>query len=113
MGEGILAAACRLEREARAKWGATAQAFMVCEEAGELATAMAHHVRGRATDADLLDEAADGIIVSCAAAVLAGKDAGDLATAVYAKLNRLGRRINGEEGHFGQPVPVGIKEAKE
>jgi len=62
--------AFELERQAAELWGRQAQAFMVCEEAGELTTAICQFGRDRINANELLDEAADGVIVSVAAAFL-------------------------------------------
>ena len=97
----ILQRAWNLERDAAEKWGKEAQAFMVCEEAGELVTAICQFGRGRIRANELLDEAADGIIVSAAAAYRAGATVSELERAIKAKLDRLQARIAGAPGHFG------------
>lgn len=88
-----LEAAFFYEKRAIEIWGDQAQTLMVCEEAGELVTALAQFHRKRATADEVLDEAADAIIMSCCAVAIVGHDIGDLHRALQAKLDRLRNRI--------------------
>lgn len=95
----VLDEAFKAEILALEKWGPTAQRLMVAEEASELVVAVTQHGRGRITDSDLLDEAADAVVVACAAAILGRFGPGALRERVRAKLDRLQRRLAGEAGH--------------
>jgi NTP pyrophosphatase (non-canonical NTP hydrolase) len=99
----ILDIAWNLERQALLKWGETAQRLMVCEEGAELVVAVAQHARGRATDDEVLDEAADAIIVACTAAVLANAGPAALTERIRAKLRRLEERLGGAPSHGTVP----------
>jgi len=90
----LLERAWALECRAKACWGQDAQRLMVCEEAGELVSAIAQHARGRATAQEVVDEAADAIIVACAAVAVVDLDLVDLEQALRAKLDRLQSRVN-------------------
>lgn len=55
-------------------WGQLPQVNMVFEECGELTTALAQYLRGRATVADVITEVADVSIMMEQMAVLFGKE---------------------------------------
>jgi hypothetical protein len=88
-------------QEAALKWGVAKQEKMVIEEAAEAIVALCHMDRGRLAREELLGEAADLVIVGIEAAFLSGCAPEALWAAVCVKLDRLNRRIRGEEGHFG------------
>lgn len=91
--EGLEALAT-LAAAAEDAWGRDAQARMVSEEAGELIVETNRYMRGRATAEDVLDEAADGILVSVEAAVLAGCTMEVLEARLLFKAARLQDRLN-------------------
>jgi len=49
--------------KAQGKWGYLSQALMAVEEAAELQQALLHHLRGRNTHHDVMDEIADMTIM--------------------------------------------------
>jgi len=61
-------------RTAISKWGDAAQINMAYEECGELITALARYMRGRATAEEVLTEVADVSIMAEQMAVLFGKE---------------------------------------
>lgn len=83
--------------EACATWGPTAQATMIVEEVGEFLTAFARLSRDRATREQVIEEAADVIVVLGSALVLVGGKGNEtlalLAKAVEAKVARLRERL--------------------
>lgn len=83
--------------EACATWGPTAQATMIVEEVGEFLTAFARLSRDRATREQVIEEAADVIVVLGSALVLVGGKGNEtlalLAEAVEGKVARLRERL--------------------
>lgn len=61
-------------KKAITKWGDVAQINMVYEECGELVTALARYMRGRATEDEVITEVADVSIMAEQLAVLFGKE---------------------------------------
>lgn len=74
-------------------WGKTAQERMVYEELGELQVALAQNGRGRAGETDVIEEAADVVLMAIEAAKLAGADPTDLRAAILLKLKRAEERV--------------------
>lgn len=68
--------------------GRESQIGMLAEECGELLTAVNRRKRGRCTDADVLEEVADVVIVALQTGLLHG-DAAQVEVAIEAKLVRL------------------------
>lgn len=71
-----------------------AQEYMAVEEMGELLTAIARRSRGRSTNAEIVDEAADVIIMSLQMGLMFSDGGTDeLTDAITAKWKRLENRI--------------------
>ncbi len=79
-------------------WGVYPEVLMVMEESGELLDTFAKHMRGRATSEDVVDEAADQILVACLAVTLSDGHAEGLEDALLRKLERTGNRVAMAEG---------------
>lgn len=89
-------------------WGADAQERMIYEELGELIVALAQCRRGRGTPKqEVVDEAADVIIVALEAVALAGARFPDIANALRRKLIRLDGRIHNPEQHTSRADATG------
>lgn len=69
-------------------WGDEAQRTMAMGEAAEFIDVLAKHARNRATPAQVVDEAADAIIVAAVAVALAGGDSPALAERIAFKMDR-------------------------
>jgi NTP pyrophosphatase (non-canonical NTP hydrolase) len=69
-------------------WGDDAQRTMAMGEAAEFIDALAKHARNRATPAQVVDEAADAIIVAAVAVALAGGDSPALMERIAFKMDR-------------------------
>lgn len=80
-----------LYEEAIDVWGQLPQINMVYEECGELTTALARYLRGRATANDVITEVADVSIMMEQMAVLFGKE--QFEQEKERKLQRLKKRI--------------------
>lgn len=87
-----MAYAQALATEALAAFPAEAQSQMAIEEMGELMTAMARMGRGRSTSADVVDEAADVLVMALQMGLMHGGAAG-LEQALSYKLDRLHDRL--------------------
>lgn len=74
-------------------WGLESERRMVHEEIHELGATFAHQARGKATELEVLNEAADGILVCVHAAYIAGWSPADLHRAIARKLKRTEKRI--------------------
>lgn len=86
-------------------WGETAQERMVYEELGELQVALAQAGRGRAGASDVIEEAADVVLMAIEAANLVGADPANLAAAIMLKLKRAEERVASatRDGRSGDP----------
>jgi NTP pyrophosphatase (non-canonical NTP hydrolase) len=83
-----------------AYYGAHAQIEKVIEECGELVVAIQHHRLGRITDEDLALEMADVDITLRSARLVIG--AGLYDSAVSAKLERLGQRLDAADSSIAR-----------
>lgn len=88
-----------------ATWGPSAQATMVVEEFGEFLSAFAKLSRDRSSREQVIDEAADVIVVLGSAMALLGGDGqetvADLSAAVLRKIERLKKRLDAEDAKRG------------
>lgn len=79
-------------------WGDDKQRTMAMGEAAEFIDALAKHARGRATPAQVVDEAADAIIVAAVAVALAGGDSPALAERIRFKMDRARAKMASAKG---------------
>ena len=86
----------RLLELALVTWGESAQEVHAVEELSELITALARTHRGRASDADVIDELADVLVVANQLALIYGRE--DVEDRLEYKLQRLGVRLDEEVG---------------
>lgn len=90
---GFLDRAIRCSEDAVDAWGEIPEERMVYEEVGELLVALTHYQRGKTSAEDVIDEAADLVLVGTHAASLVGASETELADAIEAKLQRTENRI--------------------
>lgn len=82
-------------QRALAAWGEKAQILMMMEEMGELTTALAHHVRGRATPGAVVDEVADVLFMALQMREMLGPEKVD--ARLHEKVTRLQGRLDEAE----------------
>lgn len=82
-------------------WGEEPERWMVVEESGELLDSFAKLQRGRADVGDLVEEAADAILVSVHACAIEGIPADVLFDALMEKLERAEQRAGEALWHQG------------
>lgn len=91
--QDLLGRAMDASHDAIDTWGLEPERRMVHEELNELGLTFAHHARGKATDEEVLDEAADAVLVAVHAAYIAGFTPVGLHRAIERKLRRTEQRI--------------------
>lgn len=94
-----------LNEDAVETWGKGPESWMVVEELGELQDAFAKAVRDEATKRDVIEEAADAMIVSVLAAVLVGASREQFEDMLASKMDRTRQRIVVENDLEGEARP--------